>query len=193
MWLSAFLSSPSTSYCRLCHHLSSCLHRLYLDCCCSLVGCPVSACLPMVSLQHGSQHDLFGGVWLCLPLWWEPLDGFPTSLSENPLYKPVATVVCVLWSSFMSLTSFLTPVSLAHLFQSHLPSWIPSAFAVAVCFYLWSSLSPRNLISFKSLLKCCFLSLPLIMVFKIASPLPTLPGTLILVPCFCFYSIFIIF
>ena len=107
----------------------------------------------------------------------------PTSLSENPLYKPVATVVCVLWSSFMSLTSFLTPVSLAHSVPVTLAFMNTQCLCSCYFFYLWSSFS-EILISFKSLLKCCFLSLPLIMVFKIASPLPTLPGTLILVPCF---------
>lgn len=147
--VSISLQSPSTSYRRLCHHLGSCHHRLspglllqpgWLSC--------LYTCLPMVSLQHGSQHDPVE-VSDFVFLWSEPFGGFPPrsvkTLFTNlwPQWSVFSDPLLCLWPHFSLLSLLLI------LFQSHLPSWIPSAFAVAIssiCDPLsQKSLSPSSL------------------------------------------------
>ena len=76
--VSISLQSPITSYRFLCRHLGSCHHRLSpgllpqpgcLSC--------LYTCLPMVSPQHGSQHDPVEVSDLVF-LWSEPFSGFPS-------------------------------------------------------------------------------------------------------------------
>lgn len=84
----------------------------------SLTWTVATARLVVLSL-HWPPHGLSSAwqpAWSCWRvrsclLLVRTLQWLPISLSEKPLYKPVATVACVLRSSFMSLTSFLTPLS----------------------------------------------------------------------------------